>query len=521
MLRKLSFIDIYETENNRSEIGFRIQILQEKFIVYLANYLLVTLMQVLNIFIAGFNDWKHPEKIADQENSALHTENTRIFVNRSTVKSQYFNNYSIMALEENTNYWRNILKRIVEVVKFLCSRGLAFRGENQIIGNKHNGNYLGCIELLAKFDPILQQHLFNFANKGPGYVSYLSAKICDEFVEILGRNVRSVFIKEIKDAKYFSIIVDSTPDIAHIDQLTIVVRYVNKNGSAVERFLTFLDNTGHKSAEMEESILNLLSELDISLEDCRGQSYDNASNMSGIYSGLQARTKSKNNLAIYVPCAAHSLNLVGESAAECCLEATKLFMFLQNLYSFFAASTSRWEVLKNALREKHKVPKTLSGTRWSSRADSVIAVVSGYEDFKNALNTICNDNLQKPATKLEAQGLLNEFSSLKTGIMVVFWSEILEVMNKTNKSLQKVNISIETIIKLYQAVEEMLKSKRSLEAFNLYKSEGIIFSGCDQYKRLRKRKRQYNESMLEEFEFDSDNSFRINTYYVIIDKLLA
>lgn len=221
---------------------------------------------------------------------------------------------------------------------------MAFRGDNQIIGDKHNKNYLGCIELLAKFDPILQQHLFNFANKGTGHVSYLSANICNEFVKILSSNVRSLIISELKEAKYYSIIVDSTPDISHLDQLTIVVRYVNKNGTPVERFLKILENTAHKSAEMEDCILKLLSNFDINLQDCRGQSYDNASNMSGIYSGLQARIKSKNNLAIYVPCAAHCLNLIGESAAEFCLQATKLFLLLQSLYIFFAKSTSGWEI---------------------------------------------------------------------------------------------------------------------------------------------------------------------------------
>ncbi|KAG7172178.1 hypothetical protein Hamer_G009519 [Homarus americanus] len=41
----------------------------------------------------------------------------------------------------------------------------------------------------------------------------------------------------------------------------------------------------------------------------RGQSYDNAATMSGIYTGLQARIKAMNPLAYYVPCAGHSLNL--------------------------------------------------------------------------------------------------------------------------------------------------------------------------------------------------------------------
>lgn len=36
---------------------------------------------------------------------------------------------------------------------------------------------------------------------------------------------------------------------------------------------------------------------DFDIMNCRGQSYDNASNMSGIYSGLQARIKTINPLA--------------------------------------------------------------------------------------------------------------------------------------------------------------------------------------------------------------------------------
>lgn len=68
----------------------------------------------------------------------------------------------------------------------------------------------------------------------------------------------------------------------------------------------------HTGAEMEEIVLNVLASLDISIDDMRGQSY-NAANMSGMYLGLQSRIKSHNPLAEFVPCSAHSLNLVGDA----------------------------------------------------------------------------------------------------------------------------------------------------------------------------------------------------------------
>lgn len=73
----------------------------------------------------------------------------------------------------------------------------------------------------------------------------------------------------------------------------------------------------------------------IDIKDCRGQSYDNDSNMSGFYTGLKARIKELNPLAEYVPCAGHSLNLVGVAAAESCVTAVAFFGFLQQLYNFF------------------------------------------------------------------------------------------------------------------------------------------------------------------------------------------
>ena len=58
-----------------------------------------------------------------------------------------------------TERWRNILKRILDVILFLAERGLAFRGDEEKLDSVHNGNFLGFIEVLAKYDPVLDDHL--------------------------------------------------------------------------------------------------------------------------------------------------------------------------------------------------------------------------------------------------------------------------------------------------------------------------------------------------------------------------
>lgn len=194
-----------------------------------------------------------------------------------------------------------------------------------------------------------------------------------------------MLVDEVKVAKYFSIIVDSTPDVSHVDQLTFVLRYVLPNGSPVERFLSFIPMHGHGAAEMLQIVMTKLNLHGINIKDCRGQSYDNASNMSGIYSGLQARIKELNPLAEYIPCAGHSLNLVGVSAAESCGTAVDFFGFVQQIYNFFSSSTHRWAILTAKLgsgSKSFKVPKSLSQTRWSARADACTALEKGYSNFK-------------------------------------------------------------------------------------------------------------------------------------------
>ena len=45
----------------------------------------------------------------------------------------------------------------------------------------------------------------------------------------MGKWVLNVVIAEVNAAKYFLISVDSTPDVSHTDQLTVVIRYVTSS----------------------------------------------------------------------------------------------------------------------------------------------------------------------------------------------------------------------------------------------------------------------------------------------------
>ena len=72
---------------------------------------------------------------------------------------------------------------------------------------------------------------------------YLSTRIQNKFIDICGSHVQTAILHEIVKAKYFSIIVDATPDCSYKEQTTLVIRYVkildNSNFSVEERFILF------------------------------------------------------------------------------------------------------------------------------------------------------------------------------------------------------------------------------------------------------------------------------------------
>ncbi|GFY07472.1 zinc finger MYM-type protein 1 [Trichonephila clavipes] len=62
------------------------------------------------------------------------------------------------ATKKNTEYYHNVLKRVVTIVKYLAIRGLAFRGTEEGFDSPSNGNFMGSLELLTELDPFIREH---------------------------------------------------------------------------------------------------------------------------------------------------------------------------------------------------------------------------------------------------------------------------------------------------------------------------------------------------------------------------
>ncbi|GBN12504.1 hypothetical protein AVEN_17633-1 [Araneus ventricosus] len=174
-------------------------------------------------------------------------------------------------------------------------------------------------------------------------------------------------MKEVPKAKYYAVMFDCTPDVSHLEQMSQVLRYVRvvvNVPEITERFIDFFTVSDKTRVTLSEEILKTIEPEGLDIKNCRGQSYYNSTYMAGKYQGVQSRISESNPSAKFVPCAAHTLNLVGVNVATAVDEVAGYFGTVNWLYIYFSAYTNRWKVL---LKYSLLALKKDSDTRWSSR----------------------------------------------------------------------------------------------------------------------------------------------------------
>ncbi|CAG9793083.1 unnamed protein product [Diatraea saccharalis] len=180
---------------------------------------------------------------------------------------------------------------------------------------------------------------------------------------------------------------------------------------------------------------------------------------------------------------------------------------LQEIYSFFTASTQRWETLQAQIL-----------------LDACKSLKESFPEIRDALIAIESNPEQKRSVLCEAKGIRLKLERLETAFMTVFWDFILVHMNKTNKNLQSVDIDICTVIQINDSLIQIISAER--ENFYKYEQQALELSLVKEYekdtKRIRKRKLTADESADDiTFSLSGRETFRVAVYLVIIDRLVV
>lgn len=231
------------------------------------------------------------EKIIKHEKSKDHreAENEYLILKDRISKDMTIQQNLIKVQKSQIEFNRSVLKRLIDLSLFLSTNGLPFRGHREDINQEtqNKGLFIEIVKLVSKYDAVLAKHLAE-SNRNE---TYLSPKIQNDILKCMADETLHTILNEVKQAKYFTIIVDSTVDIGRIDQFSFSLRFVDQQGDIKEHFLCFEELPNATANDYFVIIKKLMEEYKLDISLCRGQAYDGASTMSGRFSGLQSKIK--------------------------------------------------------------------------------------------------------------------------------------------------------------------------------------------------------------------------------------
>lgn len=436
---------------------------------------------------------------------------------------------------KETEHWKGVLKRLVASVQFLAQQSLAFRGHSSKLYERDNGNFSKLMEMLAKFDPVMTDHL-NRAVTAPTTskrnYTYFSNHIQNELIDCLAKCVVESICSAVVESKYFGIIVDCTSDLSHVEQMSIILRHVafcpDENKFKIEeRFLSFSECSDSTGEGITNAIIAELKKANLDVQNIRGQGYDNGANMVGVTKGVHSRMLELNSRALFVPCACHKLNLMlNETAKLTDDKAFKFFDTIQKCFVFFSESPKRWAILQKYTEDKKITLKNVSNTRWSSRETATKCLYLHLPKIHAALLEIAN--VPKPDSgSYEAHGLAKRIYKFKFIYGVVVWHNILSKINIVSKSLQAEAIDLTQCLNLIENLSNHFKEMREnggtridewFEKAKQIRSEFSREPAALDRNAIHQRPVRFET---EDFNEEDKNKFRISFVYPILDAAMA
>ena len=358
--------------------------------------------------LKGFHNWKKgPEKFRDHERSECHTVAVSQIAQRERshpVSAQLSDHH--MAAQADA---RKGLEMIFTTMKYLARQGLAI-----LVHSEGDGNFTQLLRM-RKSD-LEAPNLFLQKIS----VTYTSYDIQNEILSLFSQQIVLDITTKVREASQYAIVVDGTTDISGFHQESICFRYIDNDLRPHEDFIGFYEAPNSTGTTIVNCIFDVLTRLQLPVEQMRGQTYDGASNMSGKHRGCQALVKVRQPLALYVHCGAHCINLVSQATCDSVPLIRDCLAIVQELGALFSASSNLRTLFSQISQDAGLHPKTikpLCPTRWLVRVKAIETLLSQYGQIMESV-----DNISKSKTNsaTRCSGLLKQLTcgSHMLGLMV-------------------------------------------------------------------------------------------------------
>ncbi|KAG2567586.1 zinc finger MYM-type protein 1-like isoform X1 [Panicum virgatum] len=422
----------------------------------------------------GFRNWhmksritKHCGSVNSFHNMAQEKYNLFITPKRSIVEK-----FATINENDKADYMSR-LSYSIQCAKYLLRQGLASRGHDESENSLNKGNFKELLNMLAKnFEEVGRVVLKN----APKNCKMTSPEIQRQIANCCAKETTKLLMEDL-GGNYFAILADESSDVYQNEQLALCLRYVDKKGRVVERFLGIVHVESTTSLTLKIAIEKLLMEHNLSWSMVRGQGYDGASNMKGHVNGLKKLIMDECPSAFYVHCFAHQLQLSLVAVAKENPDCIWFFDQVRFLLNLIGNSCKKAQMLREAQAQRIlealefddiQTGKGLNqemglgrpgDTRWGSHYKTVMHLLSLYPSIRKVLTKVGDDRSQGVECA-HAQTMLTIFRSYEFVFMAHLMQTVLGFTADLNYALQKRDQDIVNAVELISLTKLQLHQLR-------------------------------------------------------------
>ncbi|CAN6583365.1 unnamed protein product [Malus baccata var. baccata] len=396
----------------------------------------------------GFTNWKKgPENLRVHEGGVGSLHNKAVQQARDLMtQKQHIETFVIKQTDEARINYHTLLSASLECTRWLLGQGLPFRGHDESLKSSNRGNYLELMQFLSKHNEQVRNVVFENA---PNNLKYTSSDIQKDLVRACAIETVDAITKDMEGA-FFSLLVDGARDSSTKEQMAVVLRYVNKKGKAIEKFLGVQHVSSTTSSSLEEAIERLFATTNLSMSKLRGQGYDGASNMKGELNGLKTKILNKYPQAFYIHCFAHQLQLALVFVAKENEDVANFFINASSLVNLIGSSCKGLNQEMSLMRP--------CDTRWNSHYGTIVSIIVMFEAVVEVVEWIKSDRNQD--TLGEATRLFKDIQTFDFAFHLFLMRLILGITNELSQALQKKDQDIVNAMALVEVCKQRLQSLR-------------------------------------------------------------
>ena len=331
---------------------------------------------------------------------------------------------------------RKYLIEVIKCLRYLARQGIALQGHDG------NDNFTQLLRLIGTKDSNITDHL-----EGKIGHKYTHNDVQNELLDIMAVLTLQEKLKLISGCKFFSIIADEGTDVSNKEELSFCLRTVDQDLNPSEDFIGFYELENIKSNTIVRVMKDILIRTHLSLDNCRGQTYDGASNIMGKKSGVSTQIPIEQPKAIAIHCQGHSLSLSVKSLTSECAILRDVMAIVGEVCVLIKYSPKRenllgkiYEYIESEDSQPLKKLKKLSTTRWTVRAECFKRIIDNYQSLLDLWSVCLKEKLDQE-TKARIAGCKTQMESFYFYFGVNLGYKLYSMTDNLSKSLQSTKMS--------------------------------------------------------------------------------